>query len=367
LKLQLEQMSNKIYFTPGPTGLYPTVPQHIQTALVDDVCAISHRSKKYEAIHQAAVENVKALLGLPEGFHVFFTGSATEIWDRTIENCVEESTFHLVNGSFSKRYYETSLELGRKAQAIEVPFGEGFDLKTISVPTNTELICLTHNETSSGVSLVVDDVKYVRQNNPNAIIAMDSVSSIPYPTYDWNTIDTLLFSVQKGFGLPAGLGVWVVNQKCIDKALAIQAKGKSIGSYHNLPSLLSKAKVNQTPETPNVLGIYLLSKVGDDMLKRGIDNIRKETETKAAMLYDLAENSSVFSPFVKNTDYRSKTVAVLNTTVGPAEVNKYLAAYDMQVGSGYAKFKDTQLRIANFPGTSVEQVEKLVSYLKKIN
>ncbi|HTF82126.1 MAG TPA: hypothetical protein VL947_10385, partial [Cytophagales bacterium] len=71
-------MSNKIYFTPGPTGLYPTVPQHIYKALEEDVCAISHRSKKYEAIHAAAVTNIKALLGLPEGFHVFFTGSATE-------------------------------------------------------------------------------------------------------------------------------------------------------------------------------------------------------------------------------------------------------------------------------------------------
>lgn len=359
-------MSTKIYFTPGPTGLYPTVSKHIQQALEDDVCAISHRSKKYELIHQAAVENVRALLGLPSTFHVFFTGSATEIWDRTLENCVEETTFHLVNGSFSKRYYETALELKKKAQALEVPFGEGFDLSTVQVPKGTELICITHNETSSGVSLVVEDIKYIRQNNPDAIIAVDSVSSVPYPKYDWTQIDTLLFSVQKGFGMPAGLGVWVVNEKCIQKSIELQNKGKSIGSYHSLPSLLSKAKVNQTPETPNVLGIYLLAKVGEDMLKRGIDTIRKETDQKAEILYNLIESSPVLEPFVKNYEYRSKTVVVANTLVSPADVNKVLSEGHMQVGSGYAKFKETQLRIANFPGTSVEQMEKLADYLKRI-
>lgn len=359
-------MSSKIYFTPGPTGLYPTVPLHIAKALEDDVCAISHRSKKYEAIHQAAVDNVRALLGLPADFHVFFTGSATEVWDRTIENLVDETTFHLVNGSFSKRYYETSLELGKKATALEVPMGEGFDLKTIQVPQNSEMICLTHNETSSGVSLVVEDIKYVRDANPNSIIAVDSVSSVPFPQYNWSHIDTLLFSVQKGFGLPAGLGVWVVNGKCVDKALARQKAGKSIGSYHSIPSLLSKAKVNQTPETPNVLGIYLLSKVGEDMLKRGVENIRKETVQKASLLYDFASQSSTFEPFVKNLAYRSQTVVVLNTKIAPPDVNKFLGEYNMNVGSGYAKFKDTQLRIANFPGTTVAQVEELVGYLRKL-
>ncbi len=359
-------MSNKIYFTPGPTGLYPTVSQHIHKAIEDDVCAISHRSKKYEAIHQAAVENLKQLLELPSGFHVFFTGSATEIWDRTLENCVEESSFHLVNGSFSKRYYETALELNKKATCTEVPFGEGFDLSKIEVPKGVEMICLTHNETSSGVSLVVDDIKHIRKNNPEALIAVDSVSSVPYPKYDWGQIDTLLFSVQKGFGMPAGLGVWVVNDRCIEKSLQLQGKGRSIGSYHSLPSLLSKAKSHQTPETPNVLGIYLLAKVSGDMLHRGIANIRKETEQKAETLYAAIAKSPVLQPFVQNYEYRSKTVVVANTQVLPSDVNKLLSEGHMEVGSGYAKYKDTQLRIANFPGTSVEQVQKLADYLERL-
>ena len=41
---------------------------------------------------------------------------------------------------------------------------------------------------------------------------------------------------------------------------------------------MSKGKDNQTPETPNVWNIYLLSKVVEDFNKKGVDTIRKETE-----------------------------------------------------------------------------------------
>src|SRR5690606_11054035 len=130
-------------------------------------------------------------------------------------------------------------------------------------------------------------------------------SSLPYPAYDYSKIDSTFFSVQKCFGLPAGLGVWIVNEKCIEKANSMLAKGLSIGTYHTLPSLLSKGKVNQTPETPNVFSIYLLGKVLEDMNRKGVDTIRKETESKAAMIYEYLKASSVFSPAVKEQDHRS--------------------------------------------------------------
>jgi phosphoserine aminotransferase len=76
-----------------------------------------------------------------------------------------------------------------------------------------------------------------------------------------------------------------VNDKCIAKAEQLLSKGISIGSYHSIPSLYTHAVKNQNPETPNVLGIYLLAQVVEDMVRRGITAIRKETEYKAALLY----------------------------------------------------------------------------------
>lgn len=359
-------MSSIQYLTPGPTGLYPTVKNHIINAFEQDVCSISHRSKKFEAIFHETTENLRNLLGLPEGYHIFFTGSATEIWDRIIENCTEATSFHLVNGSFSKRFYETARELKRNAFRFEAEFGTSPDINEINIPIGAEVICFTHNETSSGVSMPIEDINKLRARYEHMIAAVDAVSSMPYPDFDYSKVDTVMFSVQKGFGLPAGLGVWLVSERCIDKAKDMQSKHLSIGSYHNLISLAQKAKSLQTPETPNVLGIYLLGKVAGDMLKTGIEKIRKDTEKKASLLYDFFDGNNQFESFVKNKKHRSQTVVVANSPMTAAEINKHLADEEIQIGSGYGKFKESQIRIANFPGTSVETVERLVEQLKKI-
>lgn len=357
-------MTKKVFFTPGPSELYPTVPVHVASALENKIGAISHRSKQFQDIFKNTTDQLRTLLGLPDSYHIFFLGSATEVWERIIQNCCEKTSFHCVNGSFSKRFYEFSGELGRKAYKEEAAFGKGFDVKSIQVPADAEIVCLTHNETSSGVSMPEKDIHQFRDKNPNALIFVDSVSSLPYPAYDYSKIDSTFFSVQKCFGLPAGLGVWIVNEKCTEKANSMLAKGLSIGTYHTLPSLLSKGKVNQTPETPNVFSIYLLGKVLEDMNRKGVDTIRKETESKAAMIYEYLEASSVFSPAVKEQDHRSQTTIVADSAVPSPEVNKKLEPFDMAVGSGYGNYKEKQIRIANFPTHSPEQVEKLVQHLK---
>jgi phosphoserine aminotransferase len=355
----------KIFFTPGPSELYPTVPAHVQTALENKIGAISHRGKQFQDIYQNTVSQLRTLLNVPADYHILFLSSATAIWERIMQNCVEKKSFHCVNGSFSKRFYEFAGELGRHAYKQEAEFGKGFYPEHIEVPADAEIICLTHNETSSGVSMPVADINKFRDKNKNALIFVDSVSSIPYPDFDFSRIDSTFFSVQKCFGLPAGLGVWIVNNKCIEKAKALLAKGNTIGTYHTLPSLMSKAEVNQTPETPNVFFIFLLGKVCEDMNKKGVAAIRKETEQKAALIYDYLGKSENFEIAVKEPAHRSMTTIVANTRIPAPEVNKKLEPNDMMVGTGYGSYKEKQIRIANFPTHSVEQMENLVQQLKK--
>src|SRR5688572_14220186 len=120
-------MQPKINFTPGPSQLYFTVEDHVRTAFREGVPSMSHRSKKFEGYYKDTVDGLRELLNLPAGYHIYFTGSATEIWERLIQNLVAEKSFHLVNGSFSKRFYEISTQLGKKSTKNEVGLGEGFD------------------------------------------------------------------------------------------------------------------------------------------------------------------------------------------------------------------------------------------------
>ncbi len=357
---------HQVNFTPGPSQLYFTVADHARQAFKLGIPSISHRSKTFEFISGETTNGLRELLNIPSSFSIFFTGSATEIWERSIQNLVNERSTHFVNGSFSKRYFEIAIQLQRKPEKIEVKEGEGFSSEVKPSP-DTELIALTHNETSTGVSLPIEFINDFRDRHPHALIAVDAVSSLPYPSFDFSKIDSVFFSVQKGFGLPAGLGVWIVNDRCISKAEQLLSSGKSIGSYHNIPTLKVNADKNQTPETPNVLGIYLLNEVIKDFLRRGISIIRKETEYKAAVVYNALELHPLLNPFVRDKKFQSKTVIVADCGEHTERLNKHLQSKGLFPGDGYGANKKTQLRFANFPAHSKEQFELLADSIAEFS
>jgi phosphoserine aminotransferase len=349
---------------PGPSELYFTVHDHLRKAIRNSVGSLSHRSQEFETIFRRVTEGLKELLSIPAGYHIFFTGSATEIFERSIQNLVEHESFHLVNGAFSARFYEVARQLGKRPTRMEATPGTGF--REVEIPAQTDFIAVTHNETSTGVSLPPGFIEGLRKKNENALVVVDAVSSLPYPSFDYHGVDSVFFSVQKGFGLPAGLGVWLVNDRCLARAEHLLALGISIGSYHNLPTLYSHAVKNQTPETPNVLALYLLAGVVEDMLEKGIERIRRETEYKAAILYHLLDQHPVLKPFVAETEYRSKTVITLDCGKHLAEVKETLLHRGFLPGDGYGEFRKNQLRLANFPTHSKEQFEALTDALNAL-
>ncbi len=357
-------MTKISFLTPGPSELYYTVPDHLKTALRDHVTEISHRGKAFQQIFAHATAQLRELMAIPDHFHIGFTSSATEIWERVIENLCETHSFHLVNGSFSKKFHEFAVQLKRQAVKYEVAPGLGFALDQLVVPAETELICLTQNETSTGVMMPLSDIYALRQQHPDKLIVVDAVSSAPYPDLDFSRIDSLFFSVQKCFGLPAGLGVWIFNDRCVAKAESMLAKGLSIGTYHTIPALVSNGQKNETPETPNMLGIYLLGKVAEDLNRRGIKAIRQETDYKAALLYATLAKQPGYEIAVQQAAHRSKTVIVANL-VGQSSAD-FIAKcklHGIVPGAGYGPFKNSQIRIANFPTHSREVFEKLVDLI----
>ena len=94
------------FFTPGPAALFPTVQSHYMEAFRLNLGSISHRSAAFRKIYQHADEQLRELFALPKSHAVLFTGSATEVWERIIMNTVEHESFHLVNGSFSKKFFD---------------------------------------------------------------------------------------------------------------------------------------------------------------------------------------------------------------------------------------------------------------------
>ncbi|WP_128546023.1 aminotransferase class V-fold PLP-dependent enzyme [Larkinella soli] len=356
----------QVYFTAGPAELYPTVYAHLQEAMDRQIGSISHRSAQFRSIYQFCAEQLRALMSIPETHGIFFTGSASEVWERVLLNCVEHESFHLINGSFSKKFCEYATAVHKYTHKQEKPFGEGFDYGEVEVPEYAELIAVTQNETSSGVQMRTVDIHKLKRSNGRKLMAVDIVSSAPYPDLDFSLIDSAFFSVQKAFGLPAGLGVWIANEKCLEKAELLRHGDQTIGAHNSLPLLWKNFKNYETPATPNVLLIYLLGKIAEDFNRIGVETIRKETEEKAKSLYKFIENHPLFEPFVKEERHRSRTVVVATTKKPSSEIIAKVKESGMVIGSGYGQFKDSQIRIANFPATSAGQVGRLIDVLGKL-
>jgi len=354
----------KIFFTPGPSQLYPSAFEHFQNGFKENIPSISHRSKQFSEIYQGLSEGLKKLLSIPDDYHIFIVGSGTEAMERTIQNCVSKYSMHFVNGSFSKRFFATARELGKEPASFAMELGQGFDSQQIVIPKKTELICFSHNETSTGVMIPTTEIESIAKQYPEKLIAVDTVSSAPYGNFDYQLLDVVFFSVQKLFGLPAGLGVMIVSPRAITKAEELLSRGTSIGSYHSFVSLMKSTAKWQTPETPPVLEMYALEKVISDMLAKGIKTIRKETEQKAALLYDFFDTKKPFAAFVTNKAFRSQTVIVADIQRAKSDVKKILGEKGFIVGSGYGDFKEKHIRIANFPAHSVQNVKDLIKELK---
>jgi phosphoserine aminotransferase len=353
----------RVYFTPGPSALYYTADHHIKYAIKHGITSISHRSRTFQDIFKEAESNLKILLSLPDNYQLVFTNSASEIWEKMTDALIINQSMHMVNGAFSKKFYSVAQNLGKHATIIDAPWGESPDYKIKS--NNYDLIGVTHNETSTGVKTPLEYMYSLRDRHPDSIIAIDAVSSLPVVKLDYTKVDTVYASVQKAFGLPAGLGIWLINDRAEEKARKMKEKGLLRDTFHNVLSLIDQARNYQTPSTPNILGIYLFSQIVKDMIDRGLKQIRSDSVYKSEIMYNMLDQHDILKPFVSKKFIRSETIIVVDSGVRTDDLIKYLSDHKMEVGNGYGKMKGKQVRIANFPTHSKEQFEMLVDLIDK--
>ncbi len=348
------------FLTPGPSELYFTVQDHIRSALFNGIGSISHRSDEFKNIYKETEINLRKLLAIPEEFAILFAGSATEIWERSLQNINPQKPGFFINGAFSDKYFKTAEALGLKAESYYWT-DKNWDFDRYTSLANCDFIGIAQNETSLGIATPTEVINEIRKINPDGFLAVDMVSGLPYYPADWQNWDSVYFSVQKGFGLPAGLGVWIIRKSKVKNA-------GNVSPHRNIFKWLEAAEKYQTPETPNVLGIYLLGKVCEDMNRRGIEMIRSETAYKAALTYNAIDASSFLKPFVQDKAFQSKTTIVAECQeVKSDAIIKHLLKSGIQIGSGYGKHSDTHIRIANFPTHSKEIFERLVDALEEFN
>lgn len=350
-------------FAPGPSQTYPQLRDYIDDALALDVPSISHRSRTFRELFRTTTDGLRQLLEIPDNYHVWFVGSATEAMERTIQSCVAERSHHFVNGAFSSKFESIASQLGKQTSDTTVEWGRGFDAQQLDVEADVELIAITQNETSTGVMVNQVLIHELRDRYPDKLIAVDIVSAAPHLSLDISDTDVAFFSVQKGFGLPAGLGVIIASPRALDRAGELAQQGMSIGSYHSFLELAKHEAKANTPETPNVLGIYLLGRVVADMLERDAKSMRARLDQHAANLYGVLDKHPRFQSSISDPTHRSSTVIVAELLHDQTQLFDYLSSKDIAIGTGYKHQKATHIRIANFP-SHIDHMPDLISALQ---
>jgi len=222
------------------------------------------------------------------------------------------------------------------------------------------LVCITQNETSTATQLREGFILNLYNRLGGALLAVDATSSLAGLNLKYIKADVWFGSVQKCFGLPAGLGVMILSPRAVAQAKAINDRAH----YNGLPAALAQMLNHQTNYTPNVLGIYLLGRVLAD--REPIKAVHQHLVDRAEKLYSFFEQATPLQPFVHNPETRSTTVIGLKGEAALIEEIKGKAKEaGLQLGSGYGPLKNTTVRIANFPAVPDAAMEALVQFFAK--
>jgi phosphoserine aminotransferase len=349
-----------ITFAPGPSKVYDSLPKYFQEAFEKGILSANHRSAVFMSLYQETETLMKEKLHVPEGYKLLFTSSATENWEIITQSLVQSASYHIFSGSFGKKWYDYAKYIEPLTIAHKIEAEDTVDVESLSIGVEFDVIAITQNETSNATQVSNQIIAAIANKYPQKMIAVDTTSSMGGIELDFGIADVWYASVQKCFGLPAGLGILLLSPKAISK---VKEKGEK-GRYNSLSFMLENAENYQTHYTPNVLGIYLLYRVLQDIPE--IQHIDNKIRTRMRTLEDTIAHTSKLRMLIQNPDARSSTVlAISGREEFITEIKKEAEKNGMQLGSGYGPLKPTSFRIANFPAVNEEEFEKLIRFLKK--
>lgn len=346
-------------FYPGPSRVYDEIPGYVKDAFKAGIMSINHRSDEFVQMAEKTIRLLKQRLDIPKNYTVFFTTSATECWEIIAQSLITDKSYHLYNGAFGQKWFDYTKRL--HPHAVPMPFGinDKLDPKQLIFEQREGIICLTQNETSNGTQVSNAIIKAVKKTNPTYLLAVDATSSMAGIKLDFKSADIWFASVQKCFGLPAGLGLLICSPQALQQSASINERNH----YNSLQYLVDMMAKWQTSCTPNVLGIYLLMRSLEN--SPDIDEVQRTVTGRFDEWMEFLSGSSSFNHLITNEDVRSYTVVPVTTVRDLNEIKKQAKQNELLLGEGYGEWKSTSFRIANFPALKDNEIKTLKRFLKK--
>ncbi len=342
-------------FYPGPSAVYPEIKNYLTDACEEGILSIQHRSPQFIEISRAVQRLLHEKLNIPKDYQTFYVSSSTEGWEIVNQAYPDASSYHLFNGAFGEKWMKYRAALHPKiTHAAPFDINALPSLENLNLLGENKLFCITQNETSTATQVPMDTLRTLRTTHPDSLIAVDVASSFAGILLEWELADLWFASSQKCLGMPAGLGLLVVSPRAVERS-------QRAGRYNDLKFMAEKMQDFQTTYTPNVLGIYLLSRILEQLPP--IQEVDKRIKKQSNQWYNFLEAEGC-DLLIKTAEVRSDTViAVKASPERIAKVKKQAAKSGLILGNGYGKWKAHTFRIANFPAIPLEGITKLRNFL----
>jgi len=261
-----------LLLNPGPVPLSDAVRRSMDGQMV------SHRSAEFEDTYRRAQEGLDYVFTrstpngrstAADGTSLILNGTATMGMEAAVANLVERDSevVTLVNGKFGRRFKRIA-ERHARAEAVEVDWGESFDMDEVAaaITDDTDVVTMVHNETSTGLLNPVSGVGRLAREH-DATFVVDGVTSIGGDVFcidDWN-VDVAVTDAQKALAAPPGTSAMYVTDRARERF-----DGESAPFYEDLDWHLRKADQHQTPFTSAVPLFRALAVAVEEIREEGM-------------------------------------------------------------------------------------------------
>lgn len=300
-------MTHRIHnFCAGPCTLPLSVLQEAQAEMLDfqgcgmSVMEISHRSKRFEPLHEEALALAHELIGAPDDFFPFFLpGGAHQQFVMTAMNLLADGgkAAFVNSGVWAEKALKEAQRIG---QAGEIWSGKDSAFTTLphtlpATDADTRYVHITSNETIGGI-------QYREFPSTNAPLVIDSSSDYYARALPWERCAIVYGGAQKNLA-PSGIAVVFVRKDLIK-------------DHPALPRFLTyKAHqdANSLYNTPPTWQIYLIGKVLKWMKAQGgLPYFEQKSIEKSSLLYDYLDESDFYRNDIAPA-YRSRTNVIFRT------------------------------------------------------
>lgn len=356
-------MSERIFnFNPGPATLPVAILEEAQKELLNykgtgmSVIEISHRSKQFEEIILGAEALLKELLEIPDNYRVLFIGmGATGQFDMVPMNYLVDGKIgnYAVTGSFANKAYKEAIKIGPThvaASTKELNFTRVCNNDEIKLSDNPAYLHITSNNTIFGTQFK----EY--PNTGDVPLVADMSSDILSKKFDVSKFALIYAGAQKNLG-PSGSAVVIIRDDMIEK------------SNPNLPTMLkydTYAKNNSLYNTPASFTIYMIRLMLEWVKTQGgLSVIEKRNEQKAALIYDVIDNSNGF--FKGHAKAGSRSLMNITFKLPNEDLDKEFIAEASKIGLGGIKGHREVggMRASIYNAMPLEGCQKLADLIKE--